>query len=95
MGRPKVDEPKRQYTVMLRPSVVAEIDRLAAIRGRRTRSELMSNLIDLGLDELQTLDKLGLLQAVAYGDRVLKKLKDAMRKGKIVEDKDGNLEIKK
>lgn len=95
MGRPKVEEPKKQYTVMLRPSVVAEIDRLAAIRGRRTRSELMSNLIDLGLEELQTLDKLGLLNAVAYGDRVLKKLKDAIRKGKIVEDEKGNLEIKK
>lgn len=95
MGRPKVDEPKQQYTVMLRPSVVKEIDRLAAIRGRRTRSELMGNLIDIGIEELQTLEKLGLLHAAKYTDRIYKKLKDAMMKGQVIEDEDGNIEIKK
>ena len=63
MGRPKIDEPKQQYTVMLKPSTVAEIDRLSAIRGRFSRSEMMSNLIDQGIEDLQHLDKLGLLQS--------------------------------
>ena len=53
MGRPKIDEPKQQYTVMLKPSTVTEIDRLSAIRGRFSRSEMMSNLIDLGIEDLQ------------------------------------------
>jgi metal-responsive CopG/Arc/MetJ family transcriptional regulator len=95
MGRPKVDEPKQQYTVMLRPSIVKEIDRLAAVRGRRTRSELMGNLIEIGIEQLQTLDRLGLLQAAAIGDKVFKKLKDALMSGDIKLDKNGDLEIRK
>jgi metal-responsive CopG/Arc/MetJ family transcriptional regulator len=77
MGRPKVEEPRQQYTVMLKPSVVAEIDRIRAVRGRRTRSEMMSNLIEMGMEDFQSLDRLGLIQAVAIGERVYSKLKDA------------------
>jgi metal-responsive CopG/Arc/MetJ family transcriptional regulator len=95
MGRPKIDEPKQQYTVMLKPSTVAEIDRLRAIRGRFSRSEMMSNLIDLGIEDLQDLDKLGLLQAAAIGDKVWKKLKEALRAGDVRLDKKGDLEIRK
>ena len=95
MGRPKIDEPKQQYTVMLKPSTVAEIDRLSAIRGRFSRSEMMSNLIDLGIEDLQDLDKLGLLQAAAIGDKVWKKLKEALRSGDVRLDKKGDIEIRK
>ncbi len=95
MGRPRVEEPKQQYTVMLKPSVVAEIDRIRAIRERRTRSEMMSNLIDMGLEDLQSLDRLGIIQAVAIGDKVYKKLKDALRSGDIKLNDKGDLEIRK
>jgi metal-responsive CopG/Arc/MetJ family transcriptional regulator len=80
---------------MLKPSVVKEIDRLRAIRGRRSRSEMMANLIDAGLEDLQTLDRLGLLQAAAIGDKVFKKLKDALRAGDIRLNERGDLEIRK
>lgn len=95
MGRPKVEEPRQQYTVMLKPSVVNEIDRIRAIRGRRTRSEMMANLIEMGLEDLQALDRLGLIQAVEIGNKVFAKLKDAMRSGDIRLDKYGELEIRK
>ncbi len=95
MGRPKVEEPKQQYTVMLKPSLVKEIDRLRAIRGRRTRSEMMGNLIELGVEDLQSLDRLGILQAVAIGDKVYTKLKDALRCGDIKLNEKGDLEIRK
>jgi metal-responsive CopG/Arc/MetJ family transcriptional regulator len=95
MGRPKIEEPKQQYSVMLRPSTVNEIDRLRARRGRFSRSEMMSNLIELGIEDLQALDKLGLIQAAAIGDKVYKKLKDALRSGDIKLDKEGDLEIRK
>jgi metal-responsive CopG/Arc/MetJ family transcriptional regulator len=95
MGRPKVEEPKQQYTVMLRPSVVKEIDRIAAIRGRFSRSEMIANLIELGLDDLQSLDRLGIIQAAAVGDKVFKKLKDALRSGDVKLNKNGDLEIRK
>lgn len=94
MVRPKIDDAKQQYTVMLRPSLVKEIDRIAAIRGRRTRSELIANLIEMGLEEMQAMDRLGLIKAVALGDRVWKKLKDAMRRGDIIENKDGKLKFR-
>ena len=95
MGRPKIDEPRQQYTVMLKPSTVAEIDRLRAIRGRFSRSEMMSNLIDLGIEDLQSLDKLGIIQAAAIGDKVFKKLKEALMSGDIRVDKKGELELRK
>jgi len=95
MGRPKLEEPKQQYTVMLKPSVVKEIERIAAIRGRFSRSEMIANLVDLGLDEVQALDRLGIIQAVAVGDKVFKKLKDALRSGDIKLNKKGDLEIRK
>jgi hypothetical protein len=95
MGRPKIDEPKQQYTVMLKPSTVAEIDRLRAIRRRKSRSDMMSGLIELGIEDLQTLDNLGLLNMVAVGDKVFKKLKEALMSGDIRVDKKGDLEIRK
>jgi metal-responsive CopG/Arc/MetJ family transcriptional regulator len=95
MGRPKLEEPKQQYTVMLRPSMVEEIDRIRAIRGRKTRSEMMSNLVEQGIEDFQALDRLGLIQAVAIGDKVFNKLKDALRCGVISLDKEGDLEIRK
>jgi metal-responsive CopG/Arc/MetJ family transcriptional regulator len=95
MGRPKVEEPRQPYTVMLKPSVVAEIDRIRAIRGRRTRSEMMSNLIDQGLEDMQTLEKMGIIQAVVIGDKVFKKLKEAIWGGDIKLNEKGDLEIRK
>jgi metal-responsive CopG/Arc/MetJ family transcriptional regulator len=95
MGRPKIDEPRQQYTVMLKPSTVEQIDKLRAIRGRKSRSEMMSGLIELGIEDLQTLDNLGLIQAAAIGDKVFKKLKEALMSGDIRVDKKGDLEIRK
>lgn len=95
MGRPKLEEPKQQYTVMLRPSMVEEIDRIRAIRGRKTRSEMMSNLVEQGIEDFQALDRLGLIQAVAIGAKVFNKLKDALRCGDIRLDEKGDLEIRK
>jgi metal-responsive CopG/Arc/MetJ family transcriptional regulator len=95
MGRPKVDEPKQQYTVMLQPSVVAEIERLAAIRGRKTRSEMLAGLIELGMEDLQSLEKLGLIRAAVISDKVFKKLKEAIFGGDVKLNKNGDLEIRK
>jgi metal-responsive CopG/Arc/MetJ family transcriptional regulator len=94
MGRPKIDEPKQQYTVMLKPSTVKEIDRIREIRGRFSRSEVMSNLIELGLEHVKTIDKLGLIQAAAVGDKVFQKLKEKLMSGDIRLDKKGDLEIR-
>jgi len=51
MVRPKEKEPKRQFSVMLKPSFVDEIDEFAE-KYDLTRSQLMANLMAVGLDEL-------------------------------------------
>ena len=94
MGRPKVDEPRQQYTVMLKPSTVEEIDRIREIRGRKSRSEMMSGLIELGIEDLHTIEKLGLLKAAAIGEKVFKKLKEKLMSGDIRLDNKGDLEIR-
>jgi len=58
VGRPKAKEPKQQYTVMLRPSFVKEIDKLAE-KADMSRSELMGNLMGMGFDDAKILDKMG------------------------------------
>ncbi len=95
MGRPKSEEPKQQYTIMLKPSVVEEIDRLRAIRGRKTRSEMMGGLIEMGIEDIQTMEKLGLIQAAAMGDKLLRILKEKLMSGDVRVNKKGDLEIRK
>ena len=78
MARPTVKEPKQQYTVMLKPSVVKEIDKLAE-KADLSRSQLMGNLIEMGLDDAKILDKMGLLKAVGAGQKVIQKLKNSFK----------------
>ena len=64
MGRPAVKEAKQQYTIMLKPSVVKEIDRIADRIGL-TRSQLMSNYIEFGMEETQGMERVGIIKAVS------------------------------
>ena len=82
MGRPKVKEPKQQYTVMLRPSVVKEIDKFA-VKAELSRSQLMANLIDMGLDDAKILDSMGLISAIKAGKKVIQALKNGFKKNEV------------
>jgi hypothetical protein len=64
MGRPKLKEPKQQYTIMLRPSVVKEIDRIAERVGL-TRSQLMGNYIEFGMEESKGMERIGIIKALS------------------------------
>jgi metal-responsive CopG/Arc/MetJ family transcriptional regulator len=75
MARPKMQDPKKQYTVMLKPSTVQEIDRLAK-KLDLSRSQLMSNLIQMGLDDAKVLDKAGALWIVKAGRKTYQFLRD-------------------
>ena len=94
MVRPKAKEPKHQFSVMLRPSVVSEIDKFAE-KYNLTRSQLMANIMEGGLDELRTLDKMGIVPIVFQGSGIMKKFKEALFNGKVSLDKKGDIEIKK
>jgi metal-responsive CopG/Arc/MetJ family transcriptional regulator len=94
MVRPREKEPKHQFSVMLKPSVVDEIDKFAD-KYNLTRSQLMANIIEGGLDELKSLDKMGIVPIIYHGSNIMKKFKDALFKGKVSLDEKGDIKINK
>jgi len=94
MVRPKEKEPKHQFSVMLKPSVVDEIDKFAD-KYNLTRSQLMANLMEGGLDEMRTLDKIGIVPLVYQSSNIIKKFKEKLFSGKVFVTEKGDIEIKK
>jgi hypothetical protein len=94
MVRPKAKEPKHQFSVMLKPSVVDEIDKFAE-KYNLTRSQLMANLMEVGLDDMRALDRFGITQTVYLGVNIMKKFKEALFSGKVSLDEKGDIEIRK
>jgi metal-responsive CopG/Arc/MetJ family transcriptional regulator len=78
MARPKLQEPKKQFTLMLKPATVQEIDRLAK-KLEISRSQLMGNLIQMGLDDAKVLEKTGALWVVKAGTKALRFFKEQMK----------------
>ena len=92
MVRPKEKEPKHQFSVMLKPSTVAEIDKYAD-KYNLTRSQLMANFMEIGLDEMRTLDKIGIVPLVYQGSNILKTFKEKLFSGKVSMDDKGDIKI--
>jgi metal-responsive CopG/Arc/MetJ family transcriptional regulator len=93
MGRPEVKEAKQQYTVMLKPSVVKQIDMMAEKYGS-TRSRLLSNMVENNLDEMKIMEKAGLFKMVVVSDKVMRKFKELLFSGKVSLDKNDKLDIR-
>jgi metal-responsive CopG/Arc/MetJ family transcriptional regulator len=89
-----VKETKQQFTVMIKPSTVKELDKIAEHLGQ-TRSQLVSNLIEMGLEDMKVLEKTGLFKAVIFGDKIMRKFKEALLSGKVSLDKNGEIEVRK
>ncbi len=81
MARPKLNESKKQYTVMLKPSIVDEIDRIAA-KVDLSRSQFMANLIEMGLDDAKILDSLKVLDIIKFTGKFASKLRIDYLSGK-------------
>jgi len=94
MVRPRAKEPKHQFSVMLKPSTVDEIDKFAD-KYNLTRSQLMANMMEAGLDEMRTLDKIGVIPLIYHGTNIMKKFKEALFKGKVSLDEKGDIKINK
>lgn len=94
MVRPKEKEPKHQFSVMLKPSKVEEIDKFAE-KYNLTRSQLMANLMETGLDEMRALDKIGIVPLVYQGSNIMKKFKEKLFNGKVSVDEKGDIKINK
>jgi metal-responsive CopG/Arc/MetJ family transcriptional regulator len=85
---------KKQYNVQLEDDVVARIDRLAE-KLDLNRSQIMRNMLLIGLDEAEVIDKAGIFSAVIFSRDLLKKFKEAALKGKISLDKSGEIKMTK
>jgi hypothetical protein len=57
----KVVEGKKQVTVMIRPSVSEEYEKLAG-KMFMTRSQLMANALEIALDDIHMLEALGIVR---------------------------------
>ena len=93
MARPKLKEAKQQFTVMLKPSTVAEIDRLAD-KLDLSRSQLMANLVEAGLDDAKTLDKLRAYDLIKTGGKIFSEIRHGLLSGKFKVKKDGGIDLK-
>jgi MOSC domain-containing protein YiiM len=93
MARPKIKEATKQYTVMLHPSTIEEIDKYAEQYGL-TRSQFMRNMIVSGLDDIKLLNKLGIMQTVNIGHTLVEKTIKMFKSKKIDLNKEGEIEIR-
>jgi metal-responsive CopG/Arc/MetJ family transcriptional regulator len=82
MARPKVNEPKEPYTVMLKPSLVNELEKLAEKAGI-SRSQFMANMIEIGYEDAKLLDKFGLIKAVTAGKKIINSLIETHKAKKV------------
>ena len=84
MVRPRAQEPKKQFTIMLKPSTVQEIDRLAK-KVELSRSQFTANLIEIGLEDAKLFDKSGALSLIKAGRKAMEFFKGQF-KGRQGED---------
>ncbi len=84
---------KEQYTVQLDPEFVKKIDRMAEKLGL-SRSQLMRNLMESAYEDFLILEKIGLLTAFKFGEKIIRNFKHGVASGKITFNKDGELNIK-
>lgn len=74
MARPKKDEKKIQYTVMIEPSVIEEIKALAE-KADLPAGTFARNLLMLGLDDARLFDKAGILKLIGTSRKQMEKIK--------------------
>ena len=74
MARPKKDETKIQYTIMIEPSVIEEIKEIAK-RADLQPGTFARNCLLLGLDEARLFDKAGITKLVGTSRRKMDEFK--------------------
>lgn len=84
---------KEQYTVQLEPQFVAKLDKMAEKIGV-SRSQLMRNLLESAYEDALMLDRIGLIAAFHFGQKMVKKIKEGIATGRITFDETGELKIR-
>jgi predicted DNA-binding protein len=84
---------KKQYTVQLEDEFVEKLDKMADKLGV-SRSQLMRNLMENGYDDVVMLDKIGMIAAFKFGQKLISKIREGIASGKITLDEKEGLKIK-
>jgi len=84
---------KEQFTVQLEPEFVTKLDKMAA-KLNLSRSQLMRNLLESAYEDCVLLEKIGLLAAFKFGQKIIKQIREGIAKGKITFNEEGELKIK-
>jgi hypothetical protein len=92
MAKKLKDEEKIQITIKMKKSMHDEVEELAGKLGI-SKTQLIVNLVDTGLDDMRIFNTLGLVDLVTIGGRITKSIKEKFYKGEAV-IKEGELKIK-
>jgi len=79
MGRKKIDNPRKPFSIMLTQSEVDEIDAMAS-KLDLSRSQFMRNLLLMGLDDAKILNNIGIISAVSGSRSLFRKVRDKVIK---------------
>lgn len=93
MTKDQKKENKQQFTIMLQPTVIKEVDRLAEKAGL-TRSQFVGNLVGIGLDEVKAMERWGVFKMAILSRDIMEKFYEKIFSGKAGLNKNGELEIK-
>jgi hypothetical protein len=74
MARPKKEEKKVQYTVMIEPSLIKEIKELAK-KQKMPPGTLARNCLKIGLDDVRMFERAGIIRLVGSSRRQVEKMK--------------------
>ena len=85
---------KEQYTIQLDPDFVAKLDKMAEKLGIK-RTQLMRNLMESGYEDAVMLDKIGMIAAFKFGQKLINKIREGIATGKITLDEKEGLKIRK
>ena len=89
-----MERPRKQYNVQLEDEVVERIDKRAATLDL-PRSQVMRNLIMVGLEDAEILNKTGVIPALKLGRDIRNRFIEDFIKGKLRLDKKGGWKITK
>lgn len=84
---------KEQYTVQLDPEFVSKLDKMAE-KLNLSRSQLMRNLMESGYEDAVMLEKIGLIAAFKFGQKLISKIREGIATGRITLDEKEGLKIK-
>lgn len=92
MAEKTKDEEKIQVTIKLKKSMHDEVEKFAEKLGI-SKTQLIINLIDTGLDDVKIFNALKLYDLMMIGGRITRSIKEKFYKGEAVIE-DGELKIK-